>query len=161
MPKGIRNMDRGTHETQRGRETYTPPSLLDMPEMPDTDMYVYRWIRVELGGEVDTKNITMRLREGWTFVKLDELPDKAAFAVVDAQKGSSLLENLVKVGDVALAKLPRAKSEAYKRYVEGMAQAQADAVTRKNVKASADGREVYLDNESSQRVTRGQVDLRD
>ena len=152
---------RGTHDVAHVEEVYRPPNMLDIPEFDDSDQYVYRWLRVSLGGEEDAKNIMMRLREGWTFVKLDELKDASAFHVVDAQKGSSHLENTVRIADVALAKLPRAKAEAYYKYIDSLNDKQATPLTQSRLKTQVDGHDVYLDNESRAKITRGQVDFGD
>lgn len=153
---------RGVHETQHVEEVYRPPQLLDFPEFDDTDQYVYRWLRVTLGGEDDIKNINLRLREGWTFVKISDLKDQGAYSLVASQKGNSLLENTVRVGDVALAKLPRAKQEAYIKHVEGLTRRQASAFAQKRVQANVDGQEIFLDaGDSRTRVTRGPVDFAD
>src|SRR3990167_3456015 len=95
---------RGIHDVSH-EEVYRPPNLLDIPDFDDSDQYVYRWLRTELGGEEDSKNIMMRLREGWSFVKLNDLKDASAYKSVSLRKGSSLLEGTVRLGDVALAKL--------------------------------------------------------
>ena len=44
-------------------KVWTPPSSLDAPPAPDG--FRYRWIRAEVVGFQDTKNITGRLREGY------------------------------------------------------------------------------------------------
>ena len=163
MPKGIRNIDRGEttgmREVSRVEEpdyVYVPPSLLQIPDFADKDQYSYRWVRVTLGNEEDNKNIMMRLREGYTFVKIGDLPEGTAFDMVAQQRGSSLLEGTVRVGDVALAKIPRHKSLAYKRYVEGLAAAQAAAVSQRAISANVDDHVAVLDNsESRSSVVRG------
>ena len=44
-------------------KVWVPPSSLDAPPAPDG--FRYRWIRAEVGGFQDTKNVTGRLREGY------------------------------------------------------------------------------------------------
>ena len=45
---------------------WTPPSYLDTPNAPDG--FRHRWVRIEVLGFVDTKNIQGRLRSGYELV---------------------------------------------------------------------------------------------
>jgi hypothetical protein len=54
--------------------TWTPPSSLDAPAPKDG--YVHRWIRLEILGTDDTKNVSSKLRSGWELVRADEYPGK-------------------------------------------------------------------------------------
>jgi hypothetical protein len=65
-------MEKDNTKTSRADQTRTkserpkvwvPPSSLDAPPAPDG--FRYRWIRAEVIGFQDTKNITGRIREGW------------------------------------------------------------------------------------------------
>ena len=50
---------------------WAPPSSLDAPPAPDG--YVHRWIRVESMGFQDTANVSKKMREGWEFVRSEEI----------------------------------------------------------------------------------------
>ena len=52
-------------------KVWVPPSSLDAPPAPDG--FRYRWIRSEVVGFQDTKNITARLREGYELVRSEEV----------------------------------------------------------------------------------------
>ena len=52
-------------------KVWTPPSYLDTPNAPEG--FRHRWVRVEILGFVDTKNIQGRLRSGYELVRADEL----------------------------------------------------------------------------------------
>ena len=52
---------------------WTPPSFLDTPNAPEG--FRHRWVRVEVRGFVDTKNIQGRLRSGYELVRADEYPE--------------------------------------------------------------------------------------
>jgi hypothetical protein len=53
--------------------TWTPPSSLDAPPAPDG--FRHRWIRTEVLGFDDTKNMSGKFRSGWELVRADEYPD--------------------------------------------------------------------------------------
>ena len=59
-------------KTER-RKPWSPPSQLDAPPAPAG--FKHRWIRAESVGQMDQKNVSARLREGWEFVRADEYPD--------------------------------------------------------------------------------------
>ena len=52
-----------TREKVSRRKPWTPPSSLDAPPAPPG--FVHRWIRAESVGQMDQKNVSARLREGW------------------------------------------------------------------------------------------------
>ena len=65
-------MEKENKKTSRANQTrskserpkvWVPPSSLDAPPAPDG--FRYRWIRAEVVGFQDTKNITGRIREGY------------------------------------------------------------------------------------------------
>tara|TARA_R110000823_G_scaffold263025_1_gene383543 strand:- start:235 stop:615 length:381 start_codon:yes stop_codon:yes gene_type:complete len=73
--------------------------MLDAPPAPDG--YKHRWIREEIRGFSDTKNISARIREGWELVRKDEYPDFEA-PVVE----SGRYEGVFGVGGLLLARMP-------------------------------------------------------
>ena len=81
------------------RKPWTPPSLLDAPEPPEG--YAHRWIRAEVRGFDDRKNISARMREGWELVRKEEYPDFDA-PTIDSGK----YEGVFGVGGLLLARIP-------------------------------------------------------
>ena len=61
-----------TRSTEKRPTTWTPPSSLDAPPAPDG--FRHRWIRTEVLGFDDTKNMTGKIRSGWELVRADEYP---------------------------------------------------------------------------------------
>jgi len=62
-----------TSEPQKARRPWEPPSLLKTPEPPPGMRY--RWIRTEIRGQEDRKNVMQRFREGYVPVKPKEIPE--------------------------------------------------------------------------------------
>ena len=88
-----------TRDKKAMRKPWSPPSMLDAPPAPDG--YKHRWIREEIRGFSDTKNISARIREGWELVRKDEYPDFEA-PVVE----SGRYEGVFGVGGLLLARMP-------------------------------------------------------
>ena len=61
-------------------KVWVPPSSLDAPPAPDG--FRYRWIRAEVVGFQDTKNITGRLREGYELVRSEEVENASDYPVL-------------------------------------------------------------------------------
>ena len=55
-------------------KVWTPPNSLDAPPAPTG--YRHQWLRSEILGQMDTKNIASSLREGWELVRADEYPEE-------------------------------------------------------------------------------------
>ena len=69
-------------------KVWAPPSYLDTPNAPNG--YRHRWVRVEILGFVDTKNVQGRLRSGYELVRADEYP-KEDFPVVQDGKYAGVI----------------------------------------------------------------------
>ncbi len=61
-----------TRTAEKRPTTWTPPSSLDAPPAPAG--FRHRWIRTEVLGFDDTKNMTGKMRSGWELVRADEYP---------------------------------------------------------------------------------------
>ena len=92
-----RNIETRT-QAERPKQ-WMPPELL--PEPDKQPGYKYRWMRVTLNGESDARNISMKLREGWEPVKIEEQPQYQLLV-----NGEGRWKDCVQVGDVLLIKTP-------------------------------------------------------
>src|SRR5210317_2296419 len=107
-----------TREKTAARRPWAPPSMLDAPPAPEG--YSHRWIRAEVRGFDDRKNISARLREGYELVRQDEYPDFEA-PVIDSGK----YEGVFGVGGLMLARIP---VETVQERAEYFAQRNADQI---------------------------------
>jgi hypothetical protein len=72
MSDNVKRTSRASEEKKETRlKPWTPPSSLDAPPAPDG--YVHRWIRTESMGFQDTANVSKKMREGWEFVRAEEI----------------------------------------------------------------------------------------
>ena len=81
-------------------KVWVPPSSLDAPPAPDG--FRYRWIRAEVVGFQDTKNVTSRLREGYELVRAEEVENSSDYPVLEEGK----YKGVIGVGGLLLAKVP-------------------------------------------------------
>ena len=63
-----------TRAKEELKKVWTPPNSLDAPPAPTG--YRHQWLRSEILGQMDTKNIASSLREGWELVRADEYPEE-------------------------------------------------------------------------------------
>jgi hypothetical protein len=75
MSDKINRTSRASEEKKEVRtKPWTPPSSLDAPPAPDG--FVHRWIRTESMGFQDTANVSKKMREGWEFVRAEEIKNQ-------------------------------------------------------------------------------------
>ena len=72
-----------TREKTKRKQVWTLPSYLDTPNAPAG--FRHRWVRVEILGYVDTKNIQGRLRSGYELVRADAYPEDDYPAIPDGK----------------------------------------------------------------------------
>ena len=88
-----------TRAAKPRRKPWQPPSMLDAPDPPDG--FVHRWIRAEVRGFDDRKNVSARIREGWELVRKEEYPEFEAPTI-----DSGRYEGVFGVGGLLLARIP-------------------------------------------------------
>ena len=136
-------------ETRAKRErpkVWTPPSQLDAPPAPEG--FKHRWIRAETIGQMDTKNVSARMREGWEFVRADEYPDTDW-----PQMDSGRYHGVIAVGGLMLARIPNEIVEQRKEYFAKLTQDKDDAVANDPMKDQHPS--MPISKERSSRVTFG------
>ena len=91
-PRAAQSREKATR-----RKPWAPPSSLDAPPAPDG--FKYRWIRAEVLGQADSKNLSARLREGFELVRADA---NSEYPIIQEGKYAGVIG----VGGLLLAKIP-------------------------------------------------------
>tara|TARA_R100000995_G_C3467156_1_gene116323 strand:+ start:419 stop:892 length:474 start_codon:yes stop_codon:yes gene_type:complete len=133
--------------SKEARKPWSPPSMLDTPPAPEG--YTYRWIRAELVGAEDKKNVTSRMREGFDLVRSEELPD---FELPTIENGKHA--GIVSVGGLLLAKIPNETRQERNSYFQNRASTQQEAVDSDLLRES-DPNSPILNPERNSKVTFG------
>ena len=110
-----------TREKKAARKPWAPPSALDAPNPPEG--YVHRWVRLEIRGQDDRKNVMARLREGWEPVRADEYPDFESPIVEEGK-----FEGVIGVGGLILCRIPIETVQERDAFFASKTQNQMDAV---------------------------------
>ena len=127
-------------------KVWTPPSYLDTPNAPEG--FRHRWVRVEILGFVDTKNVQGRLRSGYELVRADEYPEED-FPVVQDGKYAGVIGH----GGLVLTRVPEEIARARADYYMKQAQDQMTAIDNDLMKEQRKGMPIDIDRDS--RVTFG------
>ena len=135
-----------TRDKTKKPVTWAPPSSLDAPEPPAG--YRHRWIRVEVLGFDDTKNVSGKLREGWELVRADEYPEQD-FPSLTTGKYSGVIG----VGGLVLARLPEEIAKSREAYFRKQTQDRDEAVNNDLLKEQHPSMPINQDRQT--RVTFG------
>ena len=127
-------------------KVWAPPSYLDTPNAPNG--YRHRWVRVEILGFVDTKNVQGRLRSGYELVRADEYPNED-FPVVQDGKYAGVIGH----GGLVLTRVPEEIARQRTDYYMNQAQDQMTAIDNDLLKEQRNGMPIDIDRDS--RVTFG------
>ena len=100
---------------------WTPPSSLDAPNAPAG--YRHRWIRHEVMGFDDTKNMAAMIRSGYELVRADEYPDED-YPVMKEGKYAGMIG----VGGLVLARIPEEIAKARQNYFDKQNEAKEEAI---------------------------------
>ena len=128
-------------EAERPKQ-WSPPSMLPEPDV-EAGMS-YRWIRIALMNNADPKNISLRLREGWEPVKLEEQPKFRLLVDPDSR-----FEGCIEVGGLLLCKTPTELVEQQQAYYQGLTRANEEAVNNSLMRQSDARMPLFNERKSS------------
>ena len=135
-----------TRDKVKKPTTWTPPSSLDAPPAPEG--YRHRWIRVEVLGFDDTKNVSGKLREGWELVRADQYPDTQYPEMTEGKYAG-----VIGVGGLLLARIPEEIALQIDAYYKKQNDAKEEAVENNLMKEQHPSMKFH--KESNTRVTFG------
>ena len=128
-------------------KVWVPPSSLDAPPAPDG--FRYRWIRAEVTGFQDTKNITGRIREGYELVRAEEVENASDYPVLEEGR----YKGVIGVGGLLLAKVPEEIAKQRQDYMASRHKDRSEAVANDLLKEQDSRMPINVDRQS--RVTFG------
>ena len=135
-----------TRDKVKRPTTWTPPSSLDAPPAPDG--FRHRWIRTEVLGMDDTKNMSGKLRSGWELVRGDQYPGQT-YATVKEGKYAGVIG----VGGLVLARIPEELAKSREAYFNKQTQDREEAVNNDLMKEQHPS--MPIDSNRQSRVTFG------
>lgn len=118
----------------------------------DGEGMALRWIRVSLKGKDDYQNVGKRLSEGWQFVTVEEVPEMVNSSVV---REEGRYTGAICRGDLALAKMTKARAKSRQEFYENRSREMVDAVNAQLMRESNSA--MPISNSSRTRVTRGRA----
>ena len=127
-------------------QTWTPPSSLDAPPAPDG--FRHRWIRAEVVGFDDTKNMSGKIRSGWELVRADEYPEENYPSVKDGKYAG-----VIGVGGLLLARIPEEIAKSREAYFRKQVSDRDEAVNNDLLKEQHPSMPINIDRQT--RVTFG------
>ncbi len=125
---------------------WTPPSYLDTPNAPEG--FRHRWVRIEIMGFADTKNIQGRLRSGYELVRADEYPSEDFPAIMDGKYAG-----VIGHGGLVLTRVPEEIAEQRAKYYAAQSAEQVEAMDNDLMKEQHSSMPINVDIQS--RVTFG------
>ena len=103
------------------KKVWTPPNSLDAPPAPTG--YRHQWIRAEILGQRDDKNVASSLREGWELVRADQYPESNYPTMHEGRYAG-----MIGVGGLLLARIPEEIALQIDKYYESQNKSKEEAV---------------------------------
>ena len=103
------------------KKVWTPPNSLDAPPAPTG--FRHQWIRAEILGQQDTKNVASSLREGYELVRAEEYPESNYPEMTEGRYAG-----VIGVGGLLLARIPEEIALQIDKYYESQNKSKEEAV---------------------------------
>ena len=142
------NRDTDNREFSERPKQWMPPELL--PEPDKEPGYGYKWIRVSMLNSPDPRNVSVRFREGYEPVRLEEQP-KFKLLVDD----NSRFKDNIEIGGLLLCKTPEEFVKQRNDYYSKQAQAQTDSVDNTLMRQSDPRMPLFNERKSSTSFGKG------
>ena len=126
-------------------KTWTPPSSLDAPKAPAG--YAHRWIRTEVQGFEDTANVSKKMREGWEFVKVEQIQNEIGTNKYPFYTEGKY-EGCIGIGGLVLARIPNEILESRAEYFKKLTQDRLNAVDNDLMKEQHPDMPINIDRQS-------------
>lgn len=120
---------------------WAPPSYLDTPNAPEG--FRHRWVRTEIMGFVDTKNIQGRLRSGYELVRVDEYPNEDFPGITEGKYAG-----VIGHGGLVLTRVPEEIAKQREDYYAKEAGDQITAIDNDLMKEQHRGMPIDIDRQS-------------
>jgi hypothetical protein len=130
-----------TRDKTTRKKVWTPPSYLDTPNAPTG--FRHRWVRVEILGYVDTKNIQGRLRSGYELVRADEYPEEDYAAIPDGK-----YKGIIGHGGLVLTRVPEEIARQRADYFKRLSSEQIEAVDNDLLKEQHKSMPIEIDRQT-------------
>ena len=130
-----------TREKTKRKQVWTPPSYLDTPNAPAG--FRHRWVRVEIMGFLDTKNIQGRLRSGYELVRADEYPEDDYAAIPDGK-----YKGIIGHGGLVLTRVPEEIARQRADYFKRLSSEQIEAVDNDLMKEQHKSMPIEIDRQT-------------
>ena len=103
--------------SKEAKKVWKQPSSLDAPPAPNG--FSHRWIRTTVQGFDDTSNVSKKLREGYEFVRAEELKNASdKYPVINEGK----YQGCIGIGGLVLARIPIELLEQRAEYFKSITQ---------------------------------------
>ena len=135
-----------TRAKEELKKVWTPPNSLDAPPAPTG--FRHQWIRAEILGQSDAKNVASSLREGWEVVRGDASPDSQYPTMHEGRYAG-----VIGVGGLLLARIPEEIALQIDEYYKKQTRDKEEAVENNLMKEQHPS--MRFTNESNTRVTFG------
>jgi hypothetical protein len=132
-----------TRDADLAQQTWRPADSL--PDPPQRDGWVHRWVRGSSRGEIDSVNMARSMREGWRPCAAEDYPEIVATMY---NRGEST--NTIEFGGLILCRLPVERAKARAKYYEEISLRQINSVNaRLREDQEQDGRVKYTNEGTS------------
>ena len=136
--------------SNEAKKTWTPPSSLDAPPAPNG--YAHRWIRTTVQGFEDTANVSKKLREGWDFVRVEQVEKEIGTNKYPFYTEGKY-EGCIGIGGLVLARIPEELAKSREAYFNKQTQDREEAVNNDLMKEQHPS--MPIDSDRQSRVTFG------